>query len=739
VNGGNNSSRQARRTICCHCEARCGVVVEVDEGGMPRAVRGDPDHPVSQGFVCVRGRAAVDYYAHPSRLNVPLRRCGPRGSGKFEQVPWDEALDEIADRIRRIALEDGPEAVAWLKGRQFAADSKFGGRLMHKFGSPNLGGVGLMCGGPQTAAGALTFGLGAPLPEVVPGVTRLIVLWGQHPSASSPPYWSLIRRAMRTGARLVVIDPRPTLEAKAADLWLQPRPASDAALGLAFLNVIVNEQLWDREFVSRWTHGFEALVERVARFTPEWAAGVSGVPADHMRELARRYAEAPAATLSPGTPNGQGGNALDFERSVWIVLALTGKLDREGCNRLLGPTYGVGNEVAYDAYEELSPRQRARRLGSERFRLHGEGTEILNDAACRAWHGIPYPISRAVLGVSHPFAVFDAIETGRPYRVRALLVQHHNPVGAYNGSARVVRTLASERLELLVVHELKLTPTAILADYVLPAASWMEKPFLLSSGAGTPIVAGEQVVAPGHERRSDYEFCRDLGRRLGQTWHDTVEDVFDEWLAEAGTTYAELIEGSRMLPGTQTRRRFEEIDSGTGDACGFGTPTGRIELKSTVLEQLGYDPLPDFHAPPPLDARFPLHLMTGATRIDATHQDHRHIDSLRTRHPDPIVELDPATATEVGVGDGDWVRIVTAGGRVRQRVRVVRGLGADRVSAERWWYPEQDGVQPPLFGVLDTNVNAHTSVAFEDCDQAYGGLPYRNVRCRIEPVCDAED
>jgi thiosulfate reductase/polysulfide reductase chain A len=720
---------KSRRTICCHCEARCGVVVDVDERGEPRAIRGDREDANSRGFICVRGQAAVDYFADPGRLNVPLRRSGPRGSGAFTEVSWDEALDDIAERLLRIAEVDGPEGVALLQGRQFASDSKFGTRLMHKFGSPNVGGVGLMCGGPQFVAGALTFGFGSAFPEVVPGVTGLVVLWGQQPSASAPPYWGAIRRAMRAGAKLVVVDPRPTQEARAADLWLQPRPASDAALALAVLNVVVTEALWDRDFVSAWTHGFDRLRERVAPFTPEATEPVTGVPAVLVRELARLYAEAPAAALSPGTPNGQGRNALNAERALCILIALTGKLDREGCNRLLGPTRDAGSEVTYDAYEDLSPSRRARRLGSERFRLHGEGVEILSRAASRVWYGIPYPITRAVLGVAHPLAIFDAIDTGEPYPVRALLVQHHNPIGAYNGSARIARTLASDRLELLVVHELRLTPTAMLADYVLPAASWMEKPFLFSPGWGTPIVAGEQVTRPRHERRSDYELCRDLGRRIGQVWPETVEEVFDEWLAPAGTTYGELLEGPRFLPGTQTRRRFEELDP-AGRPYGFGTPTGKVELSSTVLEELGYDPLPDFDDAGDPRETFPLRLMTGATRIDATHQDHRHVEKLRKRHPDPIVDMDPRTATEIGVVDGDWVRIVTPTGEIRQRARLVPGLGADRVSAERWWYPERDGAR--LFDALASNANAYTSSDLDRCDPAYGGLPYREAHCRVE-------
>jgi thiosulfate reductase/polysulfide reductase chain A len=726
---------RSRRTACCHCEARCGVVVEVDERGLPRSIVGDRADPVSRGFICVRGQAAIDYFSDPRRLSAPLKRSGPRGSGSFTEVSWDEALGQISEHLLRIAADSGPESVALLQGRQFGADSKFGSRLMHQFGSPNVGGTGLMCGGPQFAAGALTFGFGPTLPEVIPGVTQLVVVWGQHPSASAPPYWGRIREATRSGARLVVIDPRPTLEARAADLWIQLRPASDAALALATLNVVVGEDLWDHEFVTNWTHGFDDLEHRVASFGPEEAEAVTGVPAAQVRELARLYATTPAAALSIGTPNGQGKNALNFERSLSILIALTGKLDREGCNRLTGPTEGVGSEVTYDAYAELPQSQRARRLGAQRFRLHGEGAEILSEAATRVWYGVPNSITRAVLGLAHPIAIFNAIETGDPYPVRGLLVQHHNPIGAYSGSARVARALASDRLELLVVHELKLTPTAMFADYVLPAASWMEKPFLFSSGWGTPIMAGEQVVEAQHQRKSDFDFCRDLGRRLGQTWPDNVEEVFDEWLDGTGYTYDGLLDGPRTLAGLGERRRFEQIDAETGEPYGFATPTGKVELWSTVLDSLGYDALPTVVDPPaPVDAaaRYPLRLMTGATRIDATHQDHRHVLRLRARHPDPVVEIDPATAAQLGVREGDWVRVVTPAGEVHQRAHLVAGLGTDRVSAERWWYPEREGATPTLCGVFDSNVNSYTDNDLDSCDPAYGALPYRDAYCRIE-------
>jgi len=239
-------------------------------------------------------------------------------------------------------------------------------------------------------------------------------------------------------------------------------------------------------------------------------------------------------------------------------------------------------------------------------------------------------------------------------------------------------------------------------------------------------------VAPAGERRSDYDFCRDLGRRLGQTWPERVEDVWDDWLAAAGVRYAELAARAQFwLPREAERAPYAALDPASGEPLGFGTPSGKIELTSSILADLGYDPLPDYEPPAAVAAHdYPLFLMTGTTRIDATHQDHRQVESLRARHPDPSVEVDPRLAARLGIREGDWVWIVTPHGRLRQRARLLAGLGEDRVNAERWWYPEQDGAA--LLGLRETNVNLHLEAALEDCDPAYGTLPFRVARCRLE-------
>jgi thiosulfate reductase/polysulfide reductase chain A len=315
-------------------------------------------------------------------------------------------------------------------------------------------------------------------------------------------------------------------------------------------------------------------------------------------------------------------------------------------------------------------------------------------------------------------------------------VQHNNLLGCYSNSQEVYAALRSPRLALSVVHELFLTPTAMLADYVLPAASWLEKPFFWSSGRGDAVMSGEQVVPPQHARHSDYDLCRDLGRRLGQVWPDAVEQVWDDWLRGAETSFAELLAREQYwLPAVAQRGRHAAVDPRSGEPYGFGTPSGKVELASSILAELGYDPLPDHDpAADPADADpavYPLRLMTGGTRIDATHQDHRQVASLRRHHPDPLVELAPETAVRLAIAEGDWVRIETPRGSFRQRARLVEGLPADVVNAERWWYPEREGAEPELFGFWESNVSAYTDDDLDRCDPAYGNWPFRIARCRI--------
>lgn len=728
---------EVKRTTCSHCPVCCGVLVDV-KGGRPVAVRGDPDHPVTQGFICKRGLAAIEYFDHPDRLNRPRKRLGGRGEGHWADLSWEEALDEIAERLREIVEQGGPEAVAYTAGTFHGTDEQIGNRFLNHLGSPNAAGVWLICGGPQVEAEALTYGWGPSQADVVPETTRLVVLWGKHTSASSPPAWGRVLKVKRAGAKLIVIDPRRTKEAEAADLWLRPRPGTDGALALGLLHVVISERLYDHTFVERWTVGFEDLAKRVHEYVPERVAELTSVPAQDIRHAARLYAESRPAALSASAPVGMGRNALNWERAMACLIAICGNLDVSGGNRLVGPPPDVLTKVDIDDYAALPPKQRAKRLGAERFRLHNEGYERLNSAMRRVWYGRPYVLRADVGGSAHAPSLWRAILTEQPYPVRSLFVQHNNILGAYSNTQLAYEALKSPNLELLVVHEQFMTATAQLADYVLPAAGWLEKPFMYFRGMDDWVLGNEQAVSAQGERRSDYQLWADLAARLalGGSWPSTLEGLFDMMLGPSGLSFAELAgRPQNWLSYPKRYRHHEERDPESGGQQGFGTPTGKVELRSTILEELGYDPLPTFEEPlrPEFGSAedYPYLLSTGATVIEMTHQDHRQIPSLRRHHPDPMAEISPEIAAELGIAPGDWIWIETQAGRVRQRAKISPGLYPQLVVAERWWYPERRGEEPELYGIWESNINAYTEDDPELCDPAYGSWPFRLGRCKV--------
>jgi thiosulfate reductase/polysulfide reductase chain A len=729
-----------KRVICCHCPMACGLLAHVD-GNRVVALTGNPQHPVSRGFICIKGERAHEYHKHPGRLTVPLKRVGRRGEGRWARISWEHAMDEIAEKLQRVRDRYGPESVAFAHGTFHGPECGIGLRFLNLFGSPNSSGMGIPCAGPALEAESLTYGFGPTyVSPPVPGVTRCVVIWGSRPSASQPPVWPALLECQKAGAKLIVIDPLRTEEAERADLWLQVRPGSDGALALAWLHVIIEEGLYDREFVAQWGYGFEELRERVRDYSPERVAPITWIPPERIVEAARLYATHQPALLIWGVANAQlGRTALQVERAKAILRALTGSLDRPGGTLLMGPPSRALIMQDMEMYDSLPLEQRRKKLGAARFRLHGEGYDLLCRAMERVW-GKKRMISQ-LWGADVPSPLlWRAILTGKPYPIKAVLIQYHNPLGACAHGRVVYDALVSENLELSVVHELFMTPTAELADYVLPACHWLEKSALVTFFGWAPVVlAGEQAVVPTGERHNDYELWRDLGWRLGQQayWPKTLEDFWSEMLRPSGLSFPELI--ARPDPWILDPPRFlkyAEQDPQTGRPRGFGTPTGKVEFFSTILEQLGYDPLPAYEEVPEIDdpllqQEYPLLLITGGTVIESHHQGMRQVRFFRERYPHPQVWIHPETAARLGICEGDWVYIETPRGRICQQARLTDRIHPLVVQADRWYYPEEPGEDPRLHGFWEVNVNVVTDDEPEHSDPAYGAWRLRANRCRI--------
>ncbi|MGB9661521.1 MAG: molybdopterin-containing oxidoreductase family protein [Moorellaceae bacterium] len=722
---------QVKKAACFFCHMNCGMLVKVVDG-KPVAVYGDPDHPFNQGAQCPRGASALDHLYHPNRLNYPLKRVGARGEGRWERISWEQAIDEIGAKLQELSQKYGPESVASVGGTN-RTDDWARRRFFNLFGSPNVTHTAPVCWIPNFLVETAMYGWSAFDSEVMG--SRCVIVWGHNPAASYlPEMRALLEARQNNGTKIIVVDPRLSETAAKADLWLPIRPGTDVALALGFLNVIINEELYDRDFVENWTVGFEELRERVQEYTPEWAEEKTGVPAEKIILAARMYATLKPSCIQWGVATDQLGRATSAGAQARAALrAICGNLDVPGGDVMPGPHPTLITDVEMELNELLEEEQRAKQLGSDRFRLNSwPGYRLLQENLERVWgKGIP----AEWFCEAHPPTLWRAIRYGKPYSVKGLIVLADNPLTSYANSRLVYEAL--KQLELLVVMDYWVTPTAMLADYVLPSASWLERPVITSTyGVSDWIIASERSTAPLFERKTDYEFWRALGIRLGQAEYwpwESLEEVALHRLEPLGyelAAYEDFVQQIRF--DFAPREYYKYLNNG------FATPSGKVELKSSILEKLGYDPLPHYVEPLAASANaseYPFILVAGGGFMPYYHSEHRQITRLRLLHPEPKVSINPETAKELGIREGEWVWIETAKGRVKQRARLTPQVPRGIIQAERgWWYPEKDPREPVLYGVWESNINVCVDDDPDSCDPLCGSWCTRSVPCRVYRV-----
>jgi anaerobic selenocysteine-containing dehydrogenase len=686
------------------CHGGCGVLVHVRNDKVVR-IEGDPESPLNRGRMCPKGLASIEHLYSPNRLKYPLRRKGRRGEGKWQRIPWDEALDEIAQRINLIKTEFGVQSVAIGTGtgrHHFMHVIRFANAL----GTPNWCEPGTaQCFIPRVNAGVVTYG-DLPICDYYGEVNPACVLvWGHNPLVTGPDGESQFRfrDCVSKGAKLIVVDPRRTETARKADIWLQIRPGADDALALSMMNVIINEDLYDKEFVERWTSGFDKLAERVQQYSPEWAQEITWIPTERIREAARLFAQTKPATLEWGVAIEHTPNCLQTVRAVALLPGITGNIDVPG-------GWITGMHICPDAptlHDRLPQEMKNIRLGADKYRvLSGPG---------------------AIFPSAHVPAVFEAMRTGKPYPIKAFLIFGNNALLTYAKCKEVYDSLV--RLDFLSVMDIYMTPTAELADIVLPAATWLEvEEVVTMPTVATNFVLAQQKIVAMWEARQDEEVFVDLARRLKlECGTESVEEIYNWQLQSLGMTFDELKhKGFATKP--LRYRKYEEMG-------GFLTPSRKAELFSTVLQMHGYDPLPYYQEPPespissPELARdFPLILTTGGRTKYFFHSEYRQIPSLREKHPDPLVEINPKTAQELNVNEGDWVWIETPRGKIRQKAKLTQGVDPRVVHIEHgWWFPEEPG---PEHGVWKSNANLLTNSG-PPYDPAMGTYQLRALLCRV--------
>jgi thiosulfate reductase/polysulfide reductase chain A len=737
-------------STCYFCTSRgCALRVYV-EGGRVRKVRVDSTAPVVPGGYCPRPFLAPAYQEHPFRLNFPLKRASQRGADRWHRISWDEALDEIAERLTTIRNTYGPEALATSSGTGRGGWDFAKTRFMNLFGSPNRFGAVTVCYGPRSMVAFTTFGA-AIVPDLKIGKTRLSVLWGRDPHEGGPHTWHRFRKAIREGVRTMVVDPRCTEAARRADLWVQIRPGTDAALALGIMHLMIREGRYPRDFVERHTAGFSQLIERLQEYPPERVAPLTGLSVDRLKEIARFFAEHQPAVFTIGVaPEHSPPNGIQAIRAIYLLFAIAGSIDVEGGNLMAGPVRGFIPDAAMEKNEALSSDQRRKQIGSDRFRfLSYPGWELVEAELRKKW-GDRHPAAAYLNCMAHAPSVFRAMLTGRPYPVKALIVSGSNPLLSFANTRLVYQALKAT--DLLVTFDITWTPTAQLSDYVLPAACWLERPDMgnFSSVGAYPLVQiGEAALparVPGkYERWNDYEFWRALGLRLGQAEHwpwKTFEEVWEDRLREILDR-----RGLRTLSDFIRTQRWE-MERPQPGLCArepLATPSGKIEIYSTILERLGYDPLPAYLPPKEPDAqwsRYPLINISGPRTLPYHHSEFRHVEGFRRMHPDPIVEIPVDTARRFGIADGDWVWIETPLGRVKQKARLTTSFAPGYICTQHaWWYPEKPGAEPCLYGLWESNINVTTDDDPEKCDPLSGGWPFKGayLRCRIEKAPEGDE
>jgi anaerobic selenocysteine-containing dehydrogenase len=376
--------------------------------------------------------------------------------------------------------------------------------------------------------------------------------------------------------------------------------------------------------------------------------------------------------------------------------------------------------------EALPAAQRSKLLGGDRYRLFSfEAWERVARQMSRFPESVLRPTETSEVVCAHPNAVFSAALTDEPYPVRAIISQAANPLITLADPARTVEALRA--LELLVVMDYYVTPTAALADYVLPAASTVERDDLVVSGS--ECIACPRALDPIEDRRSDYEFWMELGRRLDQASHwpwNTAEEVCDYRLAPIDLNFAQL---------KVQKSLFEDVPVGRSRELGFATASGKVELRSSMLEELGFDPLPGYSPADEVERdEFPLELITGNGFEPMYNSEQRQWPSARRKCPYPLVTIHPDTAVDIGVSEGDWVRVETELGTIRQRVRFTTRIHPRMADSQQgWWFPERECTPEGLFGFLESNVNKLCRDDHEYCSPTTGGWKLAGIPCRIVP------
>jgi anaerobic selenocysteine-containing dehydrogenase/cysteine sulfinate desulfinase/cysteine desulfurase-like protein len=709
-----------KKGICGICPAGCWVEVGMENGTL-RDIRADTGHPL--GMICRRGQHAPEIVYSEHRLRYPMKRVGPKGTHEFERITWDEAFDLIVERLETIKQESGPEAVSIYTGRgafELSLCDMFqpkdvavssASNVLFPFGSPNTMGVGALCYvsfamiAPHVTLGRMLVNMFTDMENA-----EMLVVWGANPATDSPPLdMHRLEAAAKRGADIVVIDPRRTDTAvRTGGQWVPIRPGTDGALALSMIEVMIDEELYDERFAEDWCHGFDELRSYVQHFRPEVAESITGIPADTIRDLARRICHATGTCPIMYTGLEYSNSGIQAIRAVLSLFALAGQLDVPG---------GMGLAMLNSHF----PINRA----------CNQANPNLDRAVARQ----KFPIYSNYRGESHASGLVASVLEGNPYRIRGLIVHGASLLTSWPQTSVWRETLS--KLDFLVCVDRQLTADAAFADVVLPATTMFEMDSYMVYG---PIFRlREKVIEPVGEARNDYLIMAELARRLGYgELYPQTEEAMIRFALEGSGYDPEAVRqagGWVKLPAPMMEyKKWEKGSLRPDGQPGFDTPTGKFEIWSTALEDYGYEPLPKYVEPtegplasPQLAGEYPLVFNSGARPHTDFRSQHHGIKGLNKDSPEPTVELNVDDAKARGIETGDLVEVRTPRGSVPFRACVtddiVRGAiecnmgGGGPVGSRAW---------------REWNVNELTDLS--NYDDVSGFPVYKALLCDVAKV-----
>lgn len=718
-----NNESVTKSVVCMSCDGFCPVAAKVQNNQVVKVTT--REHPFFKDVLCMKGAYAPKSFSHPDRVLRPLKRVGARGDGKWQNVTWEEALDDIAYRLRKIIREHGPEAFAVAgSNANIGLDNGLTRRFMNLIGSPNFISGVAYCMGNTAAVNRMVYGW-YPRGDILN--SKCIVLFGHDPRRHS---WTVeyksIRVAQTGGAKLIVLDPRKSENAEMADVWLPLRAGTDAAMTMGWLNVILEEGLYDKNFVKDWTVGFEKFAQRVQEYPLHRVAKITGVDEDLIVKAARMYASSTPAVIPWSPITDQQTSSTSAIRLQCALRALTGNLDVKGGEMFIGFNPNIRSDSEIEMHETLSDEQKSKQLGANEFPVFTyRGMDSLGNATERVW-GTRWANLVGGCYMANPMSVFKAMSESDPYPVKGFFALANNTLMSFANTRRIYEALMKQ--DLIVTYEHMMTPTAQLADYVLPGDSWLERPSMMAG-------LSDRAMDPPGDCKSIVYFWKQLADRMdiGEyfPWN-SAEALLDYRLEPSKSTWKDSIANHRLPKDTYEEKKYLRT--------GFATPSGKVELYSSVLEGLGFDPLPYYREAAVTDTKYPLSMFIGLPDDEYYRTGHKHIPELRRRAQDPTFFISKDDAYRLDLADGDWARVSTTTGSMLGRVFLRSSMPNGLVRVPHgWWKPESDKGLENMSGMWsfsDAQVTADDDPNLIDLEQ---GIPHlKGVPCNLIKLIESE-